>query len=351
MSVAAPLVLRPGDEKKLTVLVRSSAGPAGLAMRARIVLLAGEGLANAEIARRVGVSGPTVLAWRNRYAAGGVVALEDLPRSGRPVVHDEVAVVTATLQAPPEHLGVTHWSARLLGHHLGISFATVARIWRKWKLQPWRVQTFKFSTDPELEAKIRDVVALYLNPPENAVVVCIDEKSQIQALDRTAPILPLRPGMPAKATHDYKRNGTTTLFAALEVATGEVSDACFDRHTHAEFLKFLKQVAKAYPRLPLHVVADNYATHKHPKVKAWLARNPRVTMHFTPTSSSWMNMVEIFFGIITRQAIRRGTFTSVKDLIGAIETFIDGWNDRCEPFVWTQTSDEILTKARPRKKT
>ena len=320
-------------------------------MRARIVLLAGEGLANAEIARRVGVSGPTVLAWRNRYAAGGVVALEDLPRSGRPVVHDEVAVVTATLQAPPEHLGVTHWSARLLGHHLGISFATVARIWRKWKLQPWRVQTFKFSTDPELEAKIRDVVALYLNPPENAVVVCIDEKSQIQALDRTAPILPLRPGMPAKATHDYKRNGTTTLFAALEVATGEVSDACFDRHTHAEFLKFLKQVAKAYPRLPLHVVADNYATHKHPKVKAWLARNPRVTMHFTPTSSSWMNMVEIFFGIITRQAIRRGTFTSVKDLIGAIETFIDGWNDRCEPFVWTQTSDEILTKARPRKKT
>ena len=318
-------------------------------MRARIVLLAGEGLANAEIARRVGVSGPTVLAWRNRYAAGGVVALEDLPRSGRPVVHDEVAVVTATLQAPPEHLGVTHWSARLLGHHLGISFATVARIWRKWKLQPWRVQTFKFSTDPELEAKIRDVVALYLNPPENAVVVCIDEKSQIQALDRTAPILPLRPGMPAKATHDYKRNGTTTLFAALEVATGEVSDACFDRHTHAEFLKFLKQVAKAYPRLPLHVVADNYATHKHPKVKAWLARNPRVTMHFT--SSSWMNMVEIFFGIITRQAIRRGTFTSVKDLIGAIETFIDGWNDRCEPFVWTQTSDEILTKVRPRKKT
>ena len=183
------------------------------------------------------------------------------------------------------------------------------------------------------------------------MVVCVDEKSQVQALDRTAPILPLRPGIPERQTHDYKRNGTTTLFAALDVATGKVTDACFDRHTHVEFLAFLKQVAKAYPRVQLHVVADNYGTHKHPKVKAWLARNPRVTMHFTPTSGSWMNMVEIFFAIITRQAIRRGTFTSVKDLIGAIETFIDGWNQRCEPFVWTKTADEILKKARPRKKT
>jgi len=351
MSVAAPLAIRVGDKKRLTTLVRASSGSAGLATRARIVLLAGEGLPNAEIARRVGVSGPTVLAWRNRYLAGGVDALGDLPRSGRPPVHDEVAVVVATLEPPPDKLGVTHWSARLLARHLGTSFATVARIWRKWKLQPWRVQTFKFSTDPELDAKIRDVVGLYLNPPENAVVVCIDEKSQIQALDRTAPILPLRPGVPAKQTHDYKRNGTTTLFAALEVATGKVTDRCYDRHTHAEFLAFLKLVAKAYPRVKLHVVADNYATHKHPKVKAWLARNPRVTMHFTPTSGSWLNLVEIFFGIITRQAIRRGTFTSVKDLIGAIETFIDGWNERCEPFVWTKTADEIITKAHPRKKT
>ena len=322
-----------------------------MAVRARIVLLASQGTANAEIARLVGVSGPTVLAWRNRYLAGGLAGLGDLPRSGRPAVHDELAVVTATLQPPPDRLGVTHWSARLLGAHLGISFATVARIWRKWKLQPWRVETFKFSTDPELEAKISDVVGLYLAPPENAIVVCIDEKSQIQALDRTAPILPIRPGVPEKQTHDYKRNGTTTLFAALEVATGRVTDRCFDRHTHAEFLTFLTQVAKAYPRVQLHVVADNYATHKHPKVKAWLERNQRVTMHFTPTSGSWMNMVEIFFGIITRQAIRRGTFTSVKDLIGAIETFIDGWNERCEPFVWTKTADDIRTKARPRKQT
>ena len=331
--------------------MRSSSAPAGLSRRGRIVLLAAEGLPNAEIARRVGVTRQTVISWRARYQAGGVAALGNLARSGRPPVHDEIAVVVATLAPPPERLAVTHWSARLLGEELGVSFATVARIWRKWDLQPWRTETFKFSTDPELEAKIRDVVGLYLNPPEKAVVVCVDEKSQVQALDRTAPILPLRPGLPEKQTHDYKRNGTTTLFAALEVATGRVTDACHDRHTHTEFLAFLKQVAKAYPRVPLHVVADNYATHKHPKVNAWLARNPRVTMHFTPTSGSWLNLVEIFFGIITRQAIRRGTFTSVKDLITAIENFIDGWNERCHPFVWTKTADDILAKSRPRKKT
>ena len=325
--------------------MRSSTVEAGLAQRARIVLLAAQGVPNAEIARRVGVSRPTVIQWRNRYEAGGISALGDLDRSGRPPVIDDVAVVVATVQAPPEALGVTHWSARLLGKHLGISFASVARIWREWNLQPWRRETFKFSTDPELDAKVRDVVGLYLNPPDKAVVVCIDEKSQIQALDRTAPILPIRPGLPEKATHDYVRHGTTTLFAALEVATGKVTDACHPRHTHAEFLAFLKQVAKAYPRVPLHVVADNYATHKHPAVQAWLAKHPRVRMHFTPTSGSWLNLVEVFFGIITRQAIRRGTFTSVKDLIAAIETFIDGWNDRCQPFVWTKTADEILTKA------
>jgi len=325
--------------------VRSATVEAGLAQRARIVLLAAQGVPNAEIARRVGVSRPTVIQWRNRYEAGGISALGDLDRSGRPPVIDDVAVVVATVQAPPEALGVTHWSARLLGKHLGISFASVARIWREWNLQPWRRETFKFSTDPELDAKVRDVVGLYLNPPDKAVVVCIDEKSQIQALDRTAPILPIRPGLPEKATHDYVRHGTTTLFAALEVATGKVTDACHPRHTHAEFLAFLKQVAKAYPRVPLHVVADNYATHKHPAVQAWLAKHPRVRMHFTPTSGSWLNLVEVFFGIITRQAIRRGTFTSVKDLIAVIETFIDGWNDRCQPFAWTKTADEILTKA------
>jgi transposase len=348
MSVAAPLVLREGDQARLESLTRSSAVRAGLVSRARIVLLAAEGLPNAEIARRCGTSRPTVVDWRARYVAGGIKALHDQSRSGRPPEIDEIDVVVATLAEdgrPPAQLGVTHWSARLLGAELGISFATVARIWRKWNLQPWRRETFKFSTDPELDAKIRDVVGLYLAPPEKAVVVCIDEKSQIQALDRTAPTLPIRLGIPEKQTHDYIRNDTTTLFAALEVATGRVEQICLPRHRHQEFLRFLKQVAKAYPRVKLHVVCDNYATHKHPVVQAWLARNPRITLHFTPTSGSWLNMVEIFFGIITRQAIRRGTFDSVPDLIGAITAFINGWNQRCQPFVWTKDADTIITKA------
>ena len=310
--------------------------------------LAAEGLSNAEIARRTGTSRPTVVDWRARYGAGGIAALHDQPRSGRPPKIDEIDVVVATLAdegRPPAHLGVTHWSARLLGAHLGISFASVARIWRKWDLQPWRVQTFKFSTDPELDAKIRDVVGLYMNPPEKAIVVCVDEKTQVQALDRTAPILPIMPGVPEKQTHDYVRNPTTTLFAALEVATGRIEQTCLPRHRHQEFLRFLQQVAKAYPRVKLHIVCDNYATHKHPAVKAWLARNPRISMHFTPTSGSWLNMVEIFFGIITRQAIRRGTFGSVRELIKAITAFIDGWNERCQPFVWTKDADTIIAKA------
>jgi transposase len=351
MSVAAPLALREGDEKTLNSLVRSSSGRAGVAQRARIVLLAAEGASNTEIARRVGVSRPTVIGWRDRYAAGGVAALDDLDRPGRPVQVDEIAIVVTTVAEPPERLGVTHWSARLLADHLDCSFATIARVWRKWDLQPWRTTTFKFSTDPELDAKVRDIVALYMDPPERAVVLCVDEKSQIQALDRTAPILPIRPGLPEARTHDYLRHGTTTLFAALEVATGKVTDACYARHRHQEFLAFLKLVAKTYPRVPLHVVCDNYGTHKHPAVRAWLARHRRITLHFTPTSGSWLNLVEIFFGIITRQAIRRGTFTSIADLIAAIQTYIDGWNERAHPFTWTKTADQILAKATPRKKT
>src|SRR6185436_17454405 len=213
-----------------------------------------------------------------------------------------------------------------------------------------RRETFKFSTDPQLEAKVKDVVGLYLNPPEKAIVLCVDEKSQIQALNRTAPILPLRPGLPEKATHDYKRNGTTTLFAALEVATGKVTDQCYDRHGKTEFLDFLKKVATAYPRRQLHVVLDNYHTHKHAEINAWLAKNPRVTLHFTPTSGSWLNLVEVFFGIITRQAIRRGSFGSVKELIAAITGFIEGWNER-HPFVWTKTADDLLDHCRPGQRT
>jgi transposase len=350
MPVAARLEVREKDRETLVSWTRSSSVRAGLARRARIVLLAGEGVPNVEIAERVGVSRPTVNLWRDRYATGGLAGLRDEPRSGRPRRVDEAEVVVRTLEPPPQRLGITHWSSRLLGRELGISHVTVAGFWRKWDIQPWRIETFKFSTDPQLEAKVRDVVGLYLHPPENAIVLCLDEKSQVQALDRTAPILPLRPGLPQKRTHDYVRHGTTTLFAALEVATGKVTDACFDRHRHQEFLRFLTQVARAHPRRELHIVCDNYGTHKHPAVRAWLDKNPRIHLHFTPTSGSWLNLVEIFFGIITRQAIRRGTFGSVKDLVAAIRRFIDGWNDRCEPFAWTKTADEILDHAKPRKR-
>jgi transposase len=246
---------------------------------------------------------------------------------------------------------VTHWSSRLLAAELGLSNVKVAKVWREYGLQPWRADSFKFSTDPQLEAKVRDVIGLYLNPPDKAVVLCVDEKPQAQALERAAPVLPLRPGIPEKRSHDYVRHGTTTLFAALEVATGKVTDVCYPRHRHEEFLRFLRQVAQAYPRTKLHIVVDNYGTHKHPDVRAWLAKNPRIALHFTPTSGSWLNMVEIFFSIITRQAIRRGSFTSVKDLITAIENFIDGWNGRCHPFTWTKTAEELLPHCKPGKRT
>ena len=349
MALTVGVEVPPADREELLSWTRASSMRAGLVQRARIVLLAADGLGTGEIVKRTGVSKPTVIAWKRRYADGGIAALDDRARSGRPKVLNEIDIVLATLEPPPEYLGVTHWSSRLLAGQLGISNVAVAKVWRNWGLQPWRRESFKFSTDPELDAKVRDIVALYLNPPERAVVVCVDEKSQIQALDRTAPILPLRPGLPEKATHDYRRHGTTTLFAALEVATGKVTDACYPKHRHQEFLAFLKTVAKAYPRVKLHVVCDNYGTHKHPAVVAWLERHRRITLHFTPTSGSWLNMVEIFFGIITRQAIRRGTFTSVADLEAAIGTYIDGWNDRCKPFVWTKTADQILNHSRSQK--
>jgi len=283
-----------------------------------------------------------------RYDAGGIRALGDQPRSGRPPEIDEIDVVVATLAddgRPPAHLGVTHWSARLLAVELKISFATVARIWRKWDLQPWRTTTFKFSTDPQLDAKIRDVVGLYLDPPERAVVVCVDEKSQIQALDRTAPMLPLRPGLPASATHDYRRTGTTTLFAALG-----------GRHRPGRADVLAAPPSPGVPAvpqtgsegLPSGETARGVRQLRHPQtpaVKTWLARNPRITLHFTPTSGSWLNMVEIFFGIITRQAIRRGSYGSVSDLTDAITQFINGWNDRCQPFIWAKDTDVIIAKA------
>ena len=345
MPLTVAVNLSPRDREVLQSWLRAPSLRAGLAQRARIVLLAADGVAVKDIVARVGVSKPTVIGWKKRYIAEGLAGLEDRPKPGRRRVVDEAAVVSATLEPPPERLGVTHWSTRLLGAELGISHVWVGKIWRRWGLQPWRAETFKFSTDPQLEAKVRDVVGLYLNPPDKAIVLCVDEKSQVQALDRTAPTLPMRLGLPEKQTHDYIRHGTTTLFAALEIATGRVEQACLPRHRHQEFLRFLKQVAKAYPRRKLHLVVGNYATHNHPAVRAWLARNPRITLHFTPTSGSWLNMVEIFFSIITRQAIRRGSFGSVKDLIAAIGAFIDGWNERCQPFAWTKDADTIITKA------
>ena len=314
-------------------------------------MLAADGSSNTDIADKVGVSRPTVLSWRKRYQDKGIDGLVDQERSGRPRHIDHREIVSATLTPPPKKYGVTHWSTRLLAKHLSVGDATIARAWREYGVQPWRSQTFKFSTDPELVAKVTDVVGLYLNPPENAVVLCVDEKSQIQALDRTAPMLPMQPGLPERRTHDYKRHGTSTLFAALEIATGQVTGACKNRHRHQEFLAFLKQIARAYPDQELHLVMDNYAAHKHKNVKAWLAANPRVVVHFTPTHASWMNMVEIWFGIIERQAIHRGTFTSVPDLNAKIRAFITGWNNRSHPFVWTKTAEQILAKANRQKTT
>jgi len=335
------------DRERATLLswTRSSTVAAGRVERAKIVLSVADGAGTSATATKLSLSRPTVIKWRDRFAAHGIAGLDDQPRSGRPKTVDDAAIIAATLEAPPRRWGVTHWSTRLLARQLGIGDATVARAWRRYLVKPWRRETFKFSTDPQLEAKVRDVVGLYLNPPEHAVVLCVDEKSQIQALNRTAPILPLRPGLPEKATHDYQRNGTTTLFAALEIASGKVTDRCYDRHGKAEFLAFLKQVARAYPRRKLHIVVDNYHTHKHAEINAWLEQNPRITLHFTPTSGSWLNLVEVFFGIITRQAIRRGSFDSVRQLVTAIGRFIDGWNERCHPFSWTNTADEILPHA------
>lgn len=343
---AAPaLSLRDGDREELQRWMRASSMRAGLVKRAHIVLLAAGGMANEQIAQEVGASKVTVLKWRDRYQAKGLAGLDDAARSGRPATVDQRRIVAVTLAPPPKKYGVTHWSTRLLARHLGIGNKTVARAWKEYRVQPWRAETFKFSTDPELVAKVTDVVGLYLNPPENAVILCVDEKSQIQALERSAPMLPMRPGLPEYRTHDYKRHGTTTLFAALEIATGKVTSACKPRHRHQEFLAFLKQVAKAYPDVELHLVMDNYATHKKAEVRNWLRAHPRIHVHFTPTSGSWLNLVEVFFSIIDRQAIRRGNFESVKHLNAKIRAFINGWNDRCHPFVWTKTAEDILKKA------
>ncbi|WP_248580407.1 IS630 family transposase [Nocardioides sp. InS609-2] len=350
---APALVLRDGDRDKLERLTRSSTVSAGAAQRARIVLLAADGVPNDQICELVGCGRQKVLQWRGRYQGKGMAGLLDRQRPGRPRTIDHRKIVAETLKPPPKKLGVTHWSTRLLAARLKVSAYTVAEAWRSYGVKPWRSESFRFSTDPELEAKVIDIVGLYLNPPENAIVLCVDEKSQIQALDRTMPVLPMQPGLVERRSHDYVRHGTTTLFAALEIATGKVTAALKPRHRNQEFLAFLKQVERAYrdvvdetgQPVDLHLVMDNYAAHKHTNVKNWLIENPRFKIHFTPTHASWMNLVEVWFSLIERQAIRRGVFTSVKDLNTKIRTYIDCWNERSHPFVWTRTADEILTKA------
>ncbi len=303
-------------------------------------------MANEHIAAELHVSPTTVKLWRRRYGASGLAGLADGHRSGRPARYtreDRDRVIALTLEPPPD--GVTHWSVRRLAARLTMSETTVWRIWREAGVKPHRTETFKFSTDPELQAKVRDVVGLYLDPPDGAIVLSIDEKTQIQALDRTAPMLPMKPGQIERHTHDYKRHGTTCLFAALEVGTGAVTGQTRARHRGEDFLAFLRQVEAAYPEGELHVVLDNVSTHKTPAVREWLADRPRITFHFTPTSASWMNQVETWFGILSRQAIRRGSFGSVKELIAKIRAFIDSWNAGSTPFVWVKTADEILAKA------
>jgi putative transposase len=343
-----PVTLSEGEHEQLSAIVSSRSLPHGLVRRARIVLMAADGISNNTIAERVGLSHQTVCQWRQRYLQQGLVGLHDELRPGRPrsISDEEVAeLVRKTIQTKPEN--GTHWTIRTVADEAGLSRPTVHRIWRAFGLQPHRQRHFKLSTDPFFVEKVRDIVGLYLNPPDKAMVLCVDEKSQIQALDRTQPLLPMGLGYVEGVTHDYIRHGTTTLFAALDIATGQVLTSCKNRHRHQEYLQFLKQVdANVPPDLEIHLVVDNYATHKHPRIKRWLATHPRYQVHYTPTYSSWLNQVEIWFNIITQRAIRRGTFRSVKALIAKIEQFVNQYNRTSHPFAWTATADSILEKVR-----
>ena len=348
-SPTAPLPVT--DEQRLVLerLIRSHTAPHRDVQRARVLLMACDGFANTRIASEVGVAPMTVKAWRDRFAQDGLKDFSAVRpgRGRRPSIPAATVdeIVRLTLHEKPP--GETQWSCRSMAKRAGVSSSTVQRVWSARGLKPHRVETFKLSRDPRFEEKLVDVVGLYLNPPEQAVVLCMDEKSQIQALDRTQASLPIKPGRAGTMTHDYKRNGTTTLFAALDVLTGSVIGQCLPRHRHTEFLTFLKTIDREVPTgLQVHLVLDNYATHNHPNVRAWLARHPRFVLHFTPTSSSWLNMVEIFFAKLTDKALRRGIFHSVPDLITAIETYLAAHNTTPQPFTWTATTDQILDKVR-----
>ncbi|MFI5846147.1 IS630 family transposase [Catenuloplanes sp. NPDC051500] len=346
---AAPLVLDPGQRELLESLAKSRTAEYRLVQRARVLLHAADGLSNTEIGVLVGVTRVTVRAWRVEFGERGLAELGRVAagRGRKPVIAQAVIdrIVELTLHSRPE--GATHWSCRSMAAEVGVSKATVQRVWDARGLKPHLVETFKLSNDRRFEEKLVDVVGLYLNPPDKAVVLCMDEKSQIQALDRTQPSLPLKPGRAGTMTHDYKRHGTTTLFAALDVLTGRVIGKCFDRHRHDEFLRFLRMIDTAVPRkLQIHMIVDNYGTHNHANVKAWLDKHPRFHLHFTPTSSSWLNLVERWFATLTDKMIRRGVFHSVDDLVTAIEEFLRVHNDDPKPFVWTATTESILAKVR-----
>ena len=329
------------DRAHLQSWLRVQSTARALAMRASIVLGSAAGESIRALAERLKVSERTVCLWRRRYQSGGLDSLRNRPRTGRSrriTSAKELAVVSATLRKPK---AATHWSARRLAKEVGLSKASVHRIWQKYGLQPHRVESFKFSRDPEFDRKLTDIVGLYLDPPERALVLCVDEKSQIQALNRTQTALPMWPGLPARMTHDYTRHGTTSLFAALEVASGKVHARCFRRHRHVEFIAFLNSLARRYPGRELHLVCDNYGTHKHPAVKKWLLAHPLFHLHFTPTSASWLNLVERWFALITGQAIRRGSFDSVRRLETAIMNWLKLWNDNAKPFRWTKSAADI----------
>ena len=342
--VAPEIVLTDEERAELKRLVRSKLTSVRLAQRARIVLLAGDGLQNKDIAEQLGIGRVQVSRWRERYTQSGLAGIErDLPRGAPPVKVDVARLVELTTQTKP--IAATHWSTRTMAAQLGVSAASVSRHWRANGLKPHIVRGFKVSRDPRFVEKLEDIVGLYMSPPEHALVLCCDEKSQVQALDRTQPGLPMKKGRAATMTHDYKRNGTTTLFAALNVLDGQVIGQCQQHHTHVEWLKFLRQIERETPKdKTLHLICDNYATHKHPVVRAWLAKHPRFNMHFTPTSASWLNMVERFFRDISENRLRRGVFTSVPDLVAAIDQYIAHHNTHPKPFIWTKSARDILQK-------
>ena len=344
---AQALSLTEEDRQVLERWVRAHTTSQQVVKRARIILLAAEGMPNSDIAQEVGFSRPTVIEWRKRFVSEGVKTLTKIRpgRGAKPKINKEKIqqIVEATLHTKPKN--ATHWSCRTMAKEQGVSASTINRIWKAHGLQPHRVETFKLSKDAKFEEKLTDIVGLYLNPPEKAVVLCMDEKTQIQALDRTQPSLPMKKGRCGTMTHDYKRNGTTSLFAALNLLEGTVIGECHSRHRHQEFLKFLRRLDKKFPKgLALHIILDNYATHKHPEVKKWLKKHPRFKLHFTPTSSSWLNLVERVFGELTAKRIRRGVFHSVPELIDAIYKYIDTYNKNPKPLVWTAKVEDILRK-------